>query len=116
MNTRWFALILGALAAGSLCAQNSYPVGTIYFPAADYSMPPAVDAPYCGETRNVNTVTRPDGTQKIVEFAPSKSCRDSAGRTRSEKPVWRQPGGPQIGPLLIEIETPSLAPGTSCTR
>jgi hypothetical protein len=109
MNARSFALIFGALAVGSLCAQNSYPVGTIYFRAADFSMPPAVSAPFCGETRNVSTVTQPDGTQRIVEFAPNKSCRDSAGRTRSERPVWLQPGGPQVGPLLIEIRDPVAA-------
>ena len=109
MDARSFALIFGALAVGPLCAQNSYPVGTIYFRAADFSMPPVLGAPYCGETQHVRIVTQPDGTQKIVEFAPVKSCRDSAGRTRYENPVWMQPGGPQVGPLLIQIRDPVAA-------
>jgi hypothetical protein len=109
MNARSFALISGALAVGSLCAQTSYPSGTIYFQAADYSMPPAVGAPYCDETRIARTVTQPDGTQKIVEYAPIKTCRDSAGRTRSEVPVYLQPEGPQVGPLLIQLRDPVAA-------
>jgi len=109
MHARYCALIFGAFAVGSLCAQDSYSAGTIYFQAADYSGPTVVGAPFCGETRNVKTVSQPDGTQKIVEFAPNKSCRDSAGRTRNEQPVWLQPGGPQVGPLLVEIRDPVAA-------
>ena len=45
MNARSFALISGALAVGSLCAQPSHPSGTTYIQAAYYSMPPAVGAP-----------------------------------------------------------------------
>lgn len=78
----------------------------MYFHAKDYSAPPVVDAPYCGEWRNVGTITRPDGTQKTEEFAPFKSCRDSAGRSRSESPIYLKPGGPQVGPLSIEISDP----------
>lgn len=109
MNARSFALIFAALATGSLCADDSYPVGTIYFGAADYSMPPAVGAPFCGETLNVRTMTQPNGVQKVVEFAPVKGCRDSEGRTRYENPVWLQPGGPQVGPPLIQIRDPVAA-------
>ena len=53
---------------------------------------------------------QPDGTQEIVEYAPTRTCRDSAGRTRSEVPVYLQPEGPQVGPLLIQLRDPVAAP------
>jgi hypothetical protein len=65
-----------------------------------------MDAPYCVETQNVRTVTQPDGTQNTLEYAPTRTCRDSAGRTRHEYPIYLQPGGPQVGPLFIEIDDP----------
>ena len=105
-NARSFALILGALAAGSLCAQPSYPSGTIYFNAADYGGPPVADAPYCAERRNVRVVTQPDGTQQTLEYDPRRICRDSAGRVRYEGPVFAQPGGPAVDPPMIEIRDP----------
>jgi hypothetical protein len=78
----------------------------VYFHAKDYSGPPIVNAPFCGDRRNVGTVTQPDGTQKTLEYAPAKVCRDSAGRTRSEYPIYLKPGGPQVGPLFIGISDP----------
>ena len=106
MNVRICVAICGTLTAANLCAQNSYPVGTVYFNAKDYAGFPVVDAPFCGERRNVGTVTQPDGTQKTLEYAPSKVCRDSAGRTRNEHPIFLKPGGPQVGPLFIGISDP----------
>ena len=106
MNVRAFAVISAVLAAGSLYAQKWFPVGTVYFSAKDYSPWPVVDAPYCAEKRNVRTLTQPDGTKKTEEYAPSKTCRDSAGRSRLEYPVWLQPGGPPVGPLEILIRDP----------
>jgi len=106
VNVRAFTVLCGILSAGSLYAQKTYPTGTVYFRAKDYAGPPVADAPYCGETRNVRTITQADGTQKTEEYAPSKSCRDSAGRSRVESPVWLQPGGPQVGPLEILLRDP----------
>jgi len=106
MNGRCLAVLCGALVVVSQGAENWYPVGTVYFQAKDYSGLPVADAPYCGERRNVRTITQADGTQKILEYAPQKICRDSAGRTRYEYPVYRDLTGPQVGPLSIEISDP----------
>jgi hypothetical protein len=105
MNAR-LVLVCGVLTAMSLCGQDAYPVGTLYFRAADHSLPPALDAPFCGERSTVRTKMQPDGTQKGQEYVPTKVCRDSAGRTRSDSPVYLTQNGPPVGPLLIEIRDP----------
>jgi hypothetical protein len=106
MNARSFTLICGALTVLTVYAQETYPAVTLYFPAIDYWGSPAADAPFCGERRNVRIITQSNGMQKTEEYAPSRVCRDSAGRTRYESPVYLQPGGPPVGPMNIQIRDP----------
>jgi len=104
MNVRNSVMLCAVFAAGGLCAERSYPAGTLYFFVNDYSGPPVVDAPFCGEQHSARTVTQSDGAQRTEEVGLEKICRDSAGRTRYEYPIHL--GGRQVGPLFVEIYDP----------
>ncbi len=66
--------------------------------------------PYCGEVVSGNVQTLADGTHIAREAQPTKVCRDSFGRTRQERSMFRGPvdkaQGVPDAPTIVEISDP----------
>ncbi len=82
------------------------------FGSAHFGPPPAsvravTGAPYCGELVSGNVQTLADGTHLTRDYLPTKTCRDSFGRTRSERPaVFRDTEDAPSTPVIVEITDP----------
>ncbi len=108
-------LALGALAAG---AQDSTivtggmngPSGTGHFLAPRWSMPVVRGAPYSAERVTALSRTLADGTLVSHGSLSTKVWRDSAGRIRTERPLYSaraaQGPSPPDAPMLVDIEDP----------
>ncbi len=73
------------------------------------SVPAVTGAPYCGELVSGSVQTLADGTHLTHEAQPIKMCRDSFGRTRSERPAFqgsRDAEGAPSAPDIVEITDP----------
>ncbi len=82
--------------------------------SAHFSSPPPfvraiTGAPYCGELVGGNVQTLADGTHLTRDDPSTKQCRDSAGRTRTERPAFpgsRDAEGAPSVPEVVEITDP----------
>jgi hypothetical protein len=64
--------------------------------------PPIVGAPYCGERVSEQRQQLADGTNVVRQMTPEFVCRDSQGRTRSERSSG-PPGPPEQAVKIVEI-------------
>jgi hypothetical protein len=79
--------------------------GTVSFPAQRFIPPAVAGAPYSGEQIQEHVQTLSDGTHITQNQMHTKVYRDSAGRTRSERPLMMGPSAPD-SPLVVEITDP----------
>jgi len=70
-----------------------------------FAVPAVTGQPYSAEQVSSHTQTLSDGTQISEEMPSVKMYRDSAGRTRTERPLTMGPRT-KDGPTLIEISDP----------
>ncbi len=114
MMQRTFSTI--AVAAAMACsaeAQNIVSMASgpsemaATFRGPRFAGPVITGAPYSGEQVTEHTQTLSDGTH-IVQPSQGRQTmyRDSAGRTRTERPFMRMPGADSSGVTLIEISDP----------
>jgi len=64
--------------------------GSAHFGPAPRISRPVTGAPYSGELVTENVQTLADGTHITRTMPPTKEYRDSFGRTRTERPMFRQ--------------------------
>jgi hypothetical protein len=119
---RYFlAGLFAAIFATTLFGQTSFSTslgpngrsGSARFDASRaWPMLPLTGAPYSAEEVAEDLQTLADGTHISRQFAPTKVYRDSAGRIRRERPLFRGPvvaSGPTDAPTLVEISDPGRA-------
>jgi hypothetical protein len=118
MKYRFTALISAAICATGAFGQNS--VSTNSGPngfsgSAHFGAPPAfamrtvTGAPYSAEEVSEQVQTLGDGTHITQKSVPTKVSRDSLGRTRTERPLYRgmaMAGHVPDSPVIIEITDP----------
>jgi len=83
--------------------------GSAHFGSPHGPVAAVAGAPYCGELVSGNVQTLADGTHITRDEQPTKTCRDSAGRTRSERFVFRgsrETEGAPNAPVIVEINDP----------
>jgi hypothetical protein len=104
---------VGAFAQTSISATSTAvgPSGTMHFGAPPpFAMRAITGAPYSGEQVNETVQTLVDGTHITRTMPATKIYRDSLGRTRTERPMFRGPVGlgPNVAdaPIIIEITDP----------
>jgi len=83
---------------------------SVHFAAQPWFGVPITGAPYSGEVTVENLQTLVDGTHIRLAVIPTKVYRDSAGRTREERPVFegaadKAPSGAE-SLMIIEISDP----------
>jgi hypothetical protein len=112
-----FAIVVlfavGAFAQSTISATPSPKnfSGTAHFgPPPPFGIMPITGAPYSGEEVNETVQTLVDGTHITRTMPATKMYRDSLGRTRTERQMFRGPVGfgPNIpdSPIIIEIIDP----------
>ena len=85
-------------------------ISTMHFGPPPFAMRPVTGAPYSGEQVNETVQTLVDGTHITQTMPATKVYRDSLGRTRTERQMFRGLAG--IGqtvlesPMIIEIIDP----------
>jgi hypothetical protein len=106
-------LAMAAFAQTSVSATVGAPnaVGTMHIgPPPPFTMRPITGAPYSGEQVHETVQTLADGTHITRTMPATKVYRDSLGRTRTERQMFRGPVGiaPNVPdtPLIIEIVDP----------
>jgi hypothetical protein len=78
--------------------------GTMHFgPPPPFAMRPVTGAPYSGEQVNETVQTLADGTHITQTMPATKVYRDSSGRTRTERPMFRGPIG--LGPNVPDARS-----------
>ena len=117
MKTKWAtaagALALFASAAFGQLAGESLRTGpggqvtaSASFNLPRYSAPVVAGAPYSAEQVFEFTQTLADGTRIVEEATSLRMYRDSAGRTRIERPFMRRSGAGLEALKLVEIQDP----------
>jgi len=85
-------------------------VATMHFGPSPLAMRPITGAPYSGEQVHETVQTLLDGTHITQTMPATKVYRDSLGRTRTERRMFRGPVGiePNVpdAPIIIEIIDP----------
>jgi hypothetical protein len=110
-------LISAAFCATGLPGQNSATVssgpsgfnGSATFPAPRFAVRAVTDAPYSAEEVSEQVQTLADGTHITHNFAPIKIYRDSLGRSRSERRLFRgmaMAASNPDAPVVVEITDP----------
>jgi hypothetical protein len=104
---------VGAFAQTSVTATaaSANGSGIMHFgPPQPFAMRPITGAPYSGEQVNETVQTLVDGTHITQTMPATKVYRDSLGRTRTERQMFRGPVGFGPGvpnaPIIIEIVDP----------
>jgi hypothetical protein len=77
-------------------------VTAVYRFSTPAAPPPIVGAPYCGERVSEQRQQLADGTNVVRRMAPELVCRDSQGRTRSERSTDPR-GQPELAIKIVEI-------------
>ena len=111
--TASFAFGQGAVGAGTLGGvigpevrtAAGHVTGTVSFPAQRFIPQAVAGGPYSGEQIQEHVQTLSDGTHITQNQMQTKVYRDSAGRTRTERPLMMGPGAPD-SPLVVEITDP----------
>lgn len=101
------ALCLGQTGGGGGVAGARYS-GSFTTSVPTFSMPAVTGAPYSGEEVSESVQTLADGT-RITRSAPvQRVCRDSQGRTRTERQLGGsvRPGAQSQAPVIVEIRDP----------
>jgi hypothetical protein len=119
MSSRLAALALAALFSAGAFGQDSISAtsrskgfrGTAHFGAQPpFGIAPITGAPYSGEEVGEMVQTLADGTHITRTMPATKVYRDSAGRTRTERPMFWAPAGMDseapAAPILVEITDP----------
>lgn len=106
-----FAIGAYAQTSVSAAAVGANGIGTMHIgPPPPFAMRPITGAPYSGEEVNETVQTLVDGTHITRTMPATKVYRDSSGRTRTERPMFRGPVGlaPNVpdSPIIIEIIDP----------
>lgn len=105
-------VIIAALAAGPVCAQmpanGSAPANQSSFTVAGgaYLRTATSGAPYSAEQVTEHTRTLADGTHIVQKPQITRMYRDSAGRTRIDKPMFSSANVDDTVPTLIQIQDP----------
>ena len=106
-----FAVGAFAQTSVSATAVGANGIGTMHIgPPPQFAMRPITGAPYSGEQVNETVQTLVDGTHITRTMPATKVYRDSLGRTRTERQMFRGPVGlaPNVpdAPIIIEIIDP----------
>jgi hypothetical protein len=106
-----FAVGAFAQTSVSATAVGANGIGTMHFgPPPPLAMRPITGAPYSGEEVNETVQTLVDGTHITRTMPATKVYRDSLGRTRTERQMFRGPVGFAANvpdaPIIIEIIDP----------
>ncbi|HEY7388534.1 MAG TPA: hypothetical protein VH640_08495 [Bryobacteraceae bacterium] len=80
--------------------------GTASFPALRFIPPAVAGAPYSAEQVQEHVQTLNDGTRITQNLMRTKVYRDSAGRTRTERPLMMGLPNGADSPMVIEITDP----------
>jgi hypothetical protein len=103
---------VGAFAQTSVTATAAGATGSgiMHFGPPAFAMRPITGAPYSGEQVNETVQTLVDGTHITQTMPATKVYRDSSGRTRTERQMFKGPVGFGPGvpnaPTIIEIIDP----------
>ena len=105
-----FAAEAFAQTSASATAVGANSSGMMHFGPPPFSIRPITGAPYSGEEVNETVQTLADGTHITQTMPATKVYRDSLGRTRTERPMFRGPIGfghnVPDAPSIIEIIDP----------
>jgi len=118
MKTRIESFAIAALFAVCSLAQTSVStssgpngfIGTAHFGERSFDVRPITGAPYSGEEVSETVQTLADGTHITRTNPATKVYRDSLGRTRTERQMFRAPAIPGASavdsPIIVEITDP----------
>ena len=98
---------IGAFAQTSVTATavGANSSGMMHFGPPPFSIRPITGAPYSGEQIHETVQTLVDGTHITRTMPPTKIYRDSLGRTRTERQMFRGPVG--LAPNVPDAQSSS---------